>query len=114
MDIIIIYSNTIWFSDTKVPPPINIQMLFINISSVRLFWDYPSSDDPLPIKFMVQVSHDGEPYVDASGLLTEAWFVYGSMVVSGYYQFQVLAYFGDIASEATATDYFVNGITGKE
>ncbi len=59
------------------------------------------------------VSHDGDPYEDASGLLDETEYVFGELAFSGYYQFQLVAYFEGVASQPVETDYFVNGITGK-
>lgn len=99
---------------TKVPPPTDIQLLFINLSSVRISWKYPSGDDTLSIGFLVRVSHDGDPYQDASRLLKqEKVFVFDKMLFSGYYQFLVVAYFEGVASEPAVTDYFINGVTGK-
>lgn len=67
----------------------------------------------MPIRFKVQVSHDGDPYEDVSELLEDMEFVFGGMLFSGYYQFQVVAYFEGVASEPVETDYFINGVTGN-
>lgn len=99
--------------DADIPSPSFLQLLFINISAVRLSWDYPRCDDPLPVKFVVQVSHDGDPYRNASGLISEVVFVYNGMLFAAYYQFQVLAIFDGVVSEPTNSDYFINGVTGK-
>lgn len=61
----------------------------------------------------MQVSHNGVTYSDASDLLSDRVFVYEGMLISGYYQFRVLAYFEGVVSVPASTDYFVNGITGK-
>ena len=104
-----------------MPSPTSVQLFFINISAVLITWQYPSGGggggggggDPLPILFRVRVSHDGEAYVDASGLLEDRQYVYADMAFAGYYQFQLLAQFEGVSSPPVETDYFVNGITGK-
>lgn len=101
------------FTGTKIPPPTNIQLFFINISAVHITWEYPSGDDPLPILFQLRVSQDGSTFVDASDLISKRLFVYNGMLHSSYYQFQVLAYFEDVVSLPAETESFENGITGE-
>lgn len=97
----------------SVPPPSFLKLLFINISAVRLSWNYPSNGDSLPIHFVVQMSHDGNPYMNISNLISEFTFVYNGMLFAAYYQFQVLACFEGVVSKPTKSDYFINGVTGK-
>ena len=89
-------------------------MFFINITAVNLTWNYSSGgDDPLPICFFVQLSSDGGPYQNVSKLLSQRYLVFDGMTFAGYYKFQVVAYFEGLVSKPTATDFFVNGVTGK-
>ena len=97
---------------TFVPPPSSMRLLFINVSAVQIFWDYPKGDDPLPIMFLVQVSHDGQPYQNVSGMISAAVFIYNRMLFGAYYQFQVLAVFEGVVSAPAVSDYFINGVTG--
>ena len=96
--------------DPLVPSPENVQLAFMSISSVLITWTYPASDHA---HFVVQMSYDGDPYKNISGLLNSTQFVYSGMKYSAYYQFKVIAYVGGVASTPTETNYFINGITGE-
>ncbi len=94
----------------NIPSPSNVQLSFLNISSVLISWSYPGADRAY---FVVQRSYDGDAYKNVSGPLTATQFVYSGMKFSAYYQFRVIAYVGGEASPPTETGYFVNGITGE-
>ena len=97
----------------SVPSPTNVQLRFINASAVLITWAYPPDPSLLsPAQFLVQVSHDGDPYQNSSDLLNVTEFVYLGMKYSAYYQFKVIAYQEGVASSPTETNYFLNGITG--
>ena len=97
----------------SVPSPTNVQLRFINASAVLITWAHPLDPSPLsPIQYLIQVSHDGDPYQNSSDLLNVTEFVYSGMKYSAYYQFKVIAYRGGMASSPTETNYFLNGITG--
>lgn len=98
-----------------VRTPTNVQLQFINISAVFITWSYPDEDqhELNPVQFLVQYSHDGDPYVNATLLTGKRNFVFKGMLYGGYYQFQVQTILDGTASEPATTDYFISGITGK-
>jgi len=65
-----------------------------------------------PVRFLVQVSRDGNPYLNVSGLISAMEYVYKEMVFRAYYHFLVLASFGGVFSEPVESDYFISGVTG--
>jgi len=92
--------------------PTDVQLQFIDISSVLISWSYPISDHRA--LFLVQASHDGGPYQNISQPINTTQFVYSDMLYSAYYQFRVVAIVGGQQSSPTQTNYFVNGITGMQ
>ena len=94
-------------------PPTNLQVLIINISSLRLLWDYPTTDQST--QFLVQaLSQDfNNSYQNISGLLNSTHFTYNGTRIGSYYIFQVIAYQGGVASSPShPTRIFENGSTG--
>ena len=92
----------------------DVLLQFINISAVLISWNYPDEDQSNPVYFLVQYSHDGDPYVNAAAQpMRERSYVFSGMLYGGYYQFQVVAIQGRTTSQPATTDYFITGITGK-
>ncbi len=93
-----------------VTSPSEVELSFLNISSVLITWTYPLVDHT---HFIVQRSRDGDAYQNISSIINSTHYVSIGMKFAAYYQFRIIAIVKGVASPPTETNFFINGITGK-
>ena len=93
-----------------VPSPSEVQLLFINISSVLITWSYPTTEHA---HFLVQRSYDGDSYRNDSSLIYKTHYTSTGLKFGAYYEYRVIALLEGVASPPTENNFFINGVTGK-
>ena len=87
--------------------------LHMNISAVNITWSY---DGPPGAQFIVQAKIGGQPCCsNITQLLSISYYIYNKLLLSQFYQFQVLAIVEGVACNTSALSLvFISGASGSQ